>query len=114
MLSNKDKQILQHILTYCDDIEYILQQYNHDKDVFYENRAFQLASAMALLQIGELVKKLSEDFVQADRDVPWKLMKGMRDILAHDYISFNEEIAWSTITENIPQLKNHITRDLLV
>ena len=60
---NRDIQILGKISRYCSDIQFTHAEYRHDYDTFCSNPTYRNAIALCLLQIGELVKKLSEDFV---------------------------------------------------
>ena len=37
--------------------------------------------------------------------MPWRSIRAMRNLFAHDYGQMNVEIVWSTAIESIPQLK---------
>ena len=58
---NRDIQILGKISRYFSDIQFTHAEYRHDYDTFCSNPTYRNAIALCLLQIGELVKKLSED-----------------------------------------------------
>ena len=60
---------------------------------------------MCIIQIGELVSRLPDAFVEAHTHIPWRAIKGMRNLHAHDYDSVNLEIVWQTLTVEIPALK---------
>ena len=58
-----------------------------------------------------IAKHLSDAFVQSDSatsGTPWRAIKGMRNLFAHDYHSMNYDVIWETATENIPALEAHI------
>lgn len=59
---------------------------------------------MPILQIGELSKMLSEDFLNSYTKIPWKMIMRMRDIVAHHYGSLDYEIVWNTSVSDIPKL----------
>lgn len=40
---------------------------------------------MRNIQIGELVGRLSEEFIGVHSEIPWHAIKGMRNLHAHDY-----------------------------
>jgi uncharacterized protein with HEPN domain len=44
------------------------------------------------------------------KDVPWKMMKGIRNILAHDYFGADLEIIWKTVTNDLPVLKEQLMK----
>ena len=47
---------------------------------------------MALFQIGELSKRMSEDFKSTHTELPWSEMRGMRNLFAHEYESVNKNL----------------------
>lgn len=59
---------------------------------------------MPILQIGELSKMLSEEFLNAYTKIPWKMIMRMRDIVAHHYGSLDYEIVWNTSVSDIEKL----------
>lgn len=60
--------------------------------------------------IGEAIYKLSKDFKQEHPDTPWHLIEKMRHILVHDYFRINFEILWVVIKEDLPLLKEQVTK----
>ena len=60
--------------------------------------------------IGEATKRISEDYRDKHSEIPWADMAGMRDVLIHDYIDVNLEIVWKTATEDIPEIKEAISK----
>ena len=68
--------------------------------------------ALCILQIGELVGKLTEDFRAAHPGVPWRQIKAMRNIVAHSYGTIDPEVTWEVMTEDIPALKSYCSNIL--
>ena len=66
------------------------------------------AVCMTLINIGELVKNLSDEFRMAHNHIPWRAISGLRDITAHKYQTLRMEDVWLTATRDIPQLKNEL------
>ena len=60
-----------------------------------------------ILQIGELVKKLSDEFIVKYNKVQWKSIKGMRDRVAHGYDTLDREQIWKAASEDIAPLKEY-------
>lgn len=101
-----DCQRLQHIRTYCEDIESFLARFGKDYECFVTDRAYFNAVSMCILQIGELANSLSENFREATGSkMPWKMIRGMRNLLAHTYGEVDEEIVWETAINDIPMVK---------
>lgn len=62
---------------------------------------------MCILQIGELVGKIDSEFKQEYDAVPWKQIKTMRNIYAHNYSNVDYDMAWNTIEVDIPELRKY-------
>ncbi len=41
-------------------------------------------------------------------EIPWRQIKGMRNIYAHDYDIIDNETVWEAVTEEIPALKGKL------
>ena len=104
-MSQKDKIIIQKILQYCKDIGEMINRFGDDIQVYVSDFAYQYACSMCIIQIGELVGQLSDELKNERQEVPWKLIKDMRNIFAHDYARVDNEIVWDTLKNNIPDLK---------
>lgn len=40
--------------------------------------------------------------------IPWLQMKGMRNLLVHEYFGVDIDVLWRTIQEDLPRLKSQI------
>ena len=80
---------------------------------FAENTVYKNAVAMCVLQIGELANRLSENFRDAtEKEIPWKQVKGLRNVVAHEYGKIDEEVLWETVTEDIPALREFCDKQI--
>lgn len=62
-------------------------------------------SLVRLLEIiGEAARGVSSPFKEADPEVAWKKMAGLRDRLIHGYFDVNLDIVWETVTQDLPSL----------
>jgi uncharacterized protein with HEPN domain len=69
----------------------------------------QSAVIMQLAVIGELSKRLSEEF-RTRVSLPWKQIAGFRDRAVHDYFQLDLEFVWLTIRDDLPLLKSALER----
>ena len=104
-MKNKDLLILEKINKYCDEISFTIDRLGDSYETFSEDFVFQNACAMCILQIGELANKFSDEFLSVNADIPWRAIRNMRNLFAHNYGNADLEITWSTIKEDIPTLK---------
>ena len=61
--------------------------------------------AVCLIQIGELAGKLSDEAREISKDIPWKQIRGLRNVCAHNYGNLSLESVWVTISEDLPALR---------
>ena len=104
---DRNISILEHIVSYCDQIEQTVIRFGDDYPTFAKDPIYRNASALCILQIGELVGKLTDEFRVQHPGVPWRQIKAMRNIVAHSYGSVDSETTWEIITEDIPKLKQY-------
>lgn len=62
--------------------------------------------------IGEAAANIPEEIQSKYHELPWYQMKGLRNILIHEYFGVDPEILWKTIQEDLPPLQ-HKTQTIL-
>ena len=75
---------------------------------FCENEMLKRAVCMTVINIGELVKNLSEHCRNAHKGIPWKEIAGFRDIAAHKYQTLRMEDVYETVTADFTALSCEI------
>ena len=103
MLSIKEKGILLYIINHCKRVEekvtgLTCEDFDSDKDV-------EEIVCFNILQIGELAKRLSPEFIKKYNAMPWDDIKGMRDIVAHQYGTIKFDDVWKTASQEIKPLR---------
>jgi uncharacterized protein with HEPN domain len=58
--------------------------------------------------IGEAASHVPANIQEKYSDIPWYEMKGMRNILIHEYFGVDTDVLWRTIQEDLPSLKMKI------
>lgn len=106
-LPERNISILEHIVSYCDQIEQTIIRFGNDYALFSTDPIYRNATALCILQIGELVGKLTDEFRAQHPAVPLRQIRGMRNIVAHSYGSVDSVTTWEIITDDIPDLKKY-------
>ncbi|MBQ8506065.1 MAG: DUF86 domain-containing protein [Clostridia bacterium] len=103
--SVRDRNCIEHMLRYCKQLDSSLEEIQRSRERFLSSNTYQNAVAMCILQLGELTKQLSQDFISTHREIPWNLIARTRDIYAHHYGSIDVEMLWATAVGDIPALR---------
>lgn len=104
-MKNRDLRILVHIIEYCDKL--IAFTCDMDYATFKESELHKDACSLCILQIGELVSNLTDEFKESHSSIPWRQIRSMRNIVAHHYGEIDSETLWDVIVDDIPPLKGY-------
>ena len=105
MLDTRDKGLLLQIVDRCKRIEDKINECS--KTQFINDTDIQEIISFNIFLIGELSKKLSEDFINKYNKISWKLVKGMRDKIGHSYGTVDFEIVYDTAKTSVVELYNY-------
>ena len=108
MSERKPSSFINDILTCIQHI----QDYssNLSLDEFSSNFMIVEACLYNIQVIGEAVSKLPDDVKRIDQQIPWILIKGMRNRLIHDYIGTDIELVWNVIKNELPSFNGNLER----
>jgi len=104
-MKDRDIIILKKIIQYSNEIDLTVEMMQLDYDKFVDEFIARNAISMCILQIGELVGALSEEFKACYAAMPWRAIISMRNRAAHNYGEMDKEIIWQTAIEDIPELR---------
>ena len=45
-------------------------------------------------------------------DVPWRLIKGMRNRIAHDYWTVDDDVVWAAVARYAPELRRVLAGEI--
>ena len=99
----RDNQV--YLSDIIESIELIFE-YMSDKTEFEfsQNLLLQDAIYRRFEIIGEATSKLSDEFKNSHSDIEWRLMKAMRNKLAHEYFGISSSTVYNTIRQFLPIL----------
>ena len=107
-MKEKDKWTINIVMHYCNRMEDCSNRFNNDKEIYLSDKLYQDACALVIIQIGEFVGRLSDEFRDNHQEINWQEIIGMRNIFAHNYEDVIDDIVWDVIQEDVPNLKNYL------
>jgi len=57
-----------------------------------------------LTTIGESVRWIPEAVLSTHPEVPWRTMRGVRNVVVHQYFGIDDTILWQTVRGDLPHL----------
>ncbi|MHB8629191.1 MAG: HepT-like ribonuclease domain-containing protein [Aggregatilineales bacterium] len=98
------KSVRDYLLDMLDYIGYLEQFAVTERAVLDRDIKTRLAVEKAYEVIGEIAKRLPDTLLVEQSDVPWKKLKGFRDILIHQYSDVDLTLVWQAI-QDLPNLR---------
>ena len=105
-MNDRDKLILGKVIMYIGEV----LSYVEDLDFtsFSTDRKTINATAFVLGQIGELASQVSEETRNANPQIMWRGMRGLRNRIVHDYENIEMKRLWEVVFDELPELKKQI------
>lgn len=104
--TERDIEILNSIIQYCERIESYVKRFGDSVEDYREDWAYRDACSLCVSQIGELVGNLSDNLREKNPDIEWSRIKGLRNIIGHNYGSIKTDLMWTVLTTRVPELKS--------
>lgn len=104
-MNDRDYRTVLRMVARCEKIDAILERFERSYELFGTEVSFQDSCCMNLIQIGELVGRLSDELKERRSEVPWVKIRAARNLFAHDYDSVDAESVWETVTRDVPALR---------
>ena len=97
-------QYISKVKKYTNDLDY---------DTFKNDEKTIDATVFSISQIGELVKLLEESTIEKYNGIDWRMIKGLRNRIIHDYEGINLKIVWAIIQHDLSELESQLNEILL-
>jgi uncharacterized protein with HEPN domain len=106
VVTRKVGPILAEILEAIDGIE----THTAGKSLadFQRDWLLRLAVQRALEIISEASRHLPDELLNHAPDIPWKKIRGIGNILRHEYHKIADDVIWVVVVENIGPLRSAI------
>jgi uncharacterized protein with HEPN domain len=106
----RDRALLLDMLTYAEEARSIVSGRRYE--TFIKDRIRVLALERALEIVGEAARNVTPARKAAIDGIPWNLIAGQRNVLAHQYGKIDHFQIFRTASEDIPRLIDVLKRIL--
>jgi uncharacterized protein with HEPN domain len=105
-MNERDVNLLLNII---DEIDVLLEMTDgYDLEHFLRDEKTKRAVSMSLINIGESVKSISDNFKLAHQDIEWRDIAALRDIAAHNYSGLYMERIFEIVKRDAPELLEQV------
>jgi uncharacterized protein len=77
-------------------------------DEFAADQRTRDAVIRNLMTMGESIRWIPEPILHAHPAVPWRTMRGVRNVVVHEYFGVDDLILWHTVRHDLPPLVPHL------
>jgi uncharacterized protein with HEPN domain len=105
-MKRHDRVRLRHMADAMDAAMRFVEGRNRSDLESDEMLLFALVRAIEI--VGEAASKMSDEARAEMPELPWASIVGMRHRLVHAYFEINRDILWTTVTEAVPPLAEHL------
>ncbi len=81
-----------------------------NRETLDSDRKLTLALVKSVEIIGEAASKVSQACRDANPQIPWSKIAGMRNRLVHAYFDINLDILWEAVTNDLPVLVQELAK----
>lgn len=103
MPSRDWQNIVRDVLAAIAEIQEFTNEITFDE--FQSDRKTIRAVLYNLAIIGEAVRSIAPELKASHPEIPWDDVRGMRNIVIHEYFQVNLSIIWQTVQEDLVSLE---------
>ena len=104
----RDRERLEHILAAIDRIQRYTSGKTYDDLVADDMMYYAVVKNIEI--IGEAANMLTPEFQAEHSETPWKMVKGMRNYIVHEYFQIDDIVVWDVVVNNLSELREQIVR----
>ena len=81
-----------------------------EKDDFVGDRVLVDAAIKNLSVLGEAATRVPDEVAEQWPNLPWRMMRDMRNFIVHEYFGVSSDVVWGTIREDLPDVVDELRR----
>lgn len=84
--------------------------YGKTRQDYDSDSILRLALTHLIQVIGEAARRVSPQFREQHKQIPWDAIAGMRSKIVHDYMNVDEDIVWDSVTQELQPLIDELRK----
>lgn len=108
-MDSRDRGLLEDIMAYGEECDGFLRGVALSR--FEKDRRLQLATERLLEIIGEAAGALSDE-ARSRLDYDWRAVRGLRNLIAHQYGVIDAEAIYNVVRNRLPELLGLVRKTL--
>ena len=101
----RDNEQLGIIVSYCAHLDDVATQYSLTYERLCVDAALQDSCVLCIIQIGEAIDRLSDEFKREHPGVPWSMVSSMHRHFLRGWGTFDADVVWNALQNYIPPLR---------
>lgn len=65
-----------------------------------------------IIRLAADLERLGQSWLTAHPSVPWHLIKGMRNRIAHNYWTVDDDVVWDAVSQHAPELHSALSEEI--
>lgn len=100
---DRDPLLLQELLEHLEFAYEDVSQFTHAEELGLSRRD-RNSAAKEIEQAQECAKKLSSSTTESIPNIPWKELRGLRNVIVHEYGEVDWDVIYDTVTIEFPAM----------
>jgi uncharacterized protein with HEPN domain len=96
-----DSRAVADLVEFCDAASRLVAR---GRAAYDSDEALRFAGEALIHRVGEAASRLSTGYLGQHPEVPWRAIRGMRNLIAHDYGRIDYVVLWNTMQNELPKL----------
>jgi uncharacterized protein with HEPN domain len=107
-----DERSAEHLLYVDATLTEMSQLAARGRAVYDSDIAVARACQYNVIRLAADLERLGEPWLAAHPTVPWRLIKGMRNRIAHNYWTVDDDIVWAVVVQHAAELHRALVNEI--
>ncbi|MEB3064652.1 MULTISPECIES: HepT-like ribonuclease domain-containing protein [Mycolicibacter] len=90
----------------------MIQLASRGRQAYIADIAVARACQYNIIRLAADLERLGEEWITARPGIPWRLIKGMRNRIAHNYWTVDDDVVWAVVDQHAPDLRTVLADEI--